>query len=58
MSAPPPAGETLDGPFQSEKGRFQEIDGELRRVGSAAARRERAAVKLPLLGDRAMMQIG
>jgi hypothetical protein len=39
--APSPAVETLDGPFQSEKGLFQEIAGELRRLsrppGDAAA---------------------
>jgi hypothetical protein len=35
MRAPPPAVETLDSPFQSEKGRFQEIDGKWRRPGSA-----------------------
>jgi hypothetical protein len=42
MRAPPAAVETLDSPFQSEKGLSQEIDGELRRPGSAALRRERA----------------
>jgi hypothetical protein len=32
MPAPPPAVETLDSPFQSEKGLLQEIDGEWRRL--------------------------
>jgi hypothetical protein len=32
-SAPPAAVETLDSPFQSEKVRYQEIDGEWRRPG-------------------------
>ena len=43
MGAPPPAVETLDSPFQSEKGLFQEIDGELRRLRRAGG------------GDRALI---
>jgi len=42
FSAPPAAVGTLDNPFQSEKVILQEIDGELRRPGRAALRRERA----------------
>jgi hypothetical protein len=45
--APPPAVETLDSPFQSEKGLFQEIDGEWRRPGRA---------RLPLLCSAIAME--
>jgi hypothetical protein len=47
MGAPPPAVETLDSPFQSEKVLYQEIDGELRRLGRGASRRD-AFVSRPL----------
>jgi hypothetical protein len=59
MRAPPAAVETLDSPFQSEKGLFQEIDGELRRPGSAALPGGCASLVSPLLVDRhPVIQIG
>jgi hypothetical protein len=56
MHALSAAVETLDSPFQSEKGLFQEIDGELRRPGRAALLREPALLISPLLGGRAVVQ--
>jgi hypothetical protein len=43
MGAPPAVVETLDSPFQSEKGLFEEIDGEWRRLGEQAERELRVS---------------